>query len=238
MPNVPQRRSQRARQVIRVRDVTERMIQRTMQRVLADGWKRLQPDVARIERVEKAWTASDQAAFWRDWQASLQSAIEDTIRAAARDVTDTEASYFTQRGYNLSTFTMSEVYNTYIEQTGSLITNIGEDTRTSVAQAITDWMETDAPQSDLIDTLQTWFSEARAETVAATEATALSAAGTVAVMRRTNTMEWFWMTANDGIVCTKGRNPCAPKHGVRYRLDEDPTPPGHVRCRCVMAPDV
>ncbi len=127
---------------------------------------------------------------------------------------------------------------------GELVKGINGTTRDALAQSLAAWLETPgATMGDLVGQLQELypFSDQRAQAIAVTEVTRVSAEGSAASCRaaeETGLLTWRkkWATNNDEIVCPR----CVELDGqVVDGLDtpfpgddEIVRPPAHVRCRC------
>ena len=102
--------------------------------------------------------------------------------------------------------------------------------------AFPDWASSGAPLQDLIDQLEPFYGEVRAEMVAVSEVTRAFAEGNVLAWGETGLVAGFdIMTAQDELVCEI----CwGYVEGNPYSLDDSDRPPFHVRCRCWLRPVV
>lgn len=118
---------------------------------------------------------------------------------------------------------------------------ITETTRKTVADIITNWLQTGDPLSELVKTLSNpelgLFSKVRAKRIAVTEVTRLHAMGNEIAWKESGTVDQFnWMTAADGLVCDRCK--LMQKKGP-YPLDQlSKLIPDHVNCRCWGQPIV
>lgn len=134
----------------------------------------------------------------------------------------------------------------------NLITRIDESTGRQVGNAVVAWMESGAHLDALISHLEPTFGQVRAEAIAATETTRAFAEGTLLSYRQSGlVLATSWKTSVDERVCPI----CRPLHGAIGDLNGNFRhpggvgkafryegrmfrPPGHVRCRCAIAPIV
>jgi len=103
--------------------------------------------------------------------------------------------------------------------------------------AFPDWAASGAPLQDLIDQLEPFYGEVRAEMVAVSEVTRAFAEGNVLGWGETGLVSGFdVMTAEDELVCDICK---AYVEDSPFPLDDViDRPPYHVRCRCWLRPVV
>lgn len=95
------------------------------------------------------------------------------------------------------------------------------------------WIESGEPLATLIEQLTPFFGATRAELIAVTEVTRIYAQANAASWRKQGVEYGVNQTAGDEIVCPI----CAPKQGMRVRLDSK-LPPWHDKCRDWIIPEV
>jgi SPP1 gp7 family putative phage head morphogenesis protein len=121
-----------------------------------------------------------------------------------------------------------------------LIRGITDTTRRQVQQAITQWMESGAPLSQLEAMLEPIFGSVRAGMIATTEVTRAFAEGNKMAWESTGVVDSMkWCTGEDDLVCPvcSELDGKVVSMGEMFAPDID-IPPAHVNCRCWIQPVV
>lgn len=129
----------------------------------------------------------------------------------------------------------------------SLVTGITNTTQTYLQATMSDWIQSGAPISELVETLTDsgFWGAVRSEMIAVTETTRAFAQGNLEAWRRGGVVSGKdWVTAFDDLVCPI----CAPLHEKKVSLEGNfesaelveavEAPPAHIRCRCYIRPVV
>jgi len=104
-------------------------------------------------------------------------------------------------------------------------------TRTQMQTAISGWIQSGAPLSNLTKQLTPLFGRARANVIAATETTRMYADGNTIGYSAAGVTMVEWRTSRDERVCQI----CLPLHGDKFAIGTE-RPPAHVSCRCSIVP--
>jgi len=104
-------------------------------------------------------------------------------------------------------------------------------TRTQMQTAISGWIQSGAPLSNLTKQLTPLFGRARANVIAATETTRMYADGNTIGYSAAGVTTLEWRTSRDERVCQI----CLPLHGDKFAIGTE-RPPAHVSCRCSIVP--
>ena len=108
-------------------------------------------------------------------------------------------------------------------------------TRNAMRTALTNWQEGGLGSRglpDLVDALEPWFGEARAERIAVTEVTRMFRIGSMLAYEDAGIERVQFQTVRSEGVCPI----CRPLDGNVYTLNDAPKPPLHVNCRCAVLP--
>ena len=170
---------------------------------------------------------------WDAWKAALIIALLAALGDSADDIGSVESSVWESRGYPSLQFNPDQVVQDYQDRIGRNISNIPDDTLAGVQAAIAAWYTSDAPFSDLVDTLGKWFDEARAGLIARTEVGNLTSQITLEAMKFFGFTDWIWDAILDDRTCDF----CTEQHGQTFHAG-DPMPPeaAHISCRCEAVP--
>jgi SPP1 gp7 family putative phage head morphogenesis protein len=111
-------------------------------------------------------------------------------------------------------------------------------------QALADWIaKPGATVGELNESLTELFSQARASTIAVTEATRAFSSGQEIAYLNEGITEWTWQTNRDELVCPY----CGGAHGQTRKIGDAfgifrgtpvTKPPWHPNCRCSVKPKV
>ena len=204
--------------------------------VLAEAMRR----VARQERSD---------ALQQAWKYAVSRTVEDGAAAGLRVAFGQLGNVGVNLNYDLLNRFARDWAQVY---SYNLITRIDESTGRQVGDAVVAWMESGAHLDALVAHLEPTFGVVRAEAIAATETTRAFAEGTLLGYRQSGlVLATMWKTAVDERVCPI----CRPLHGAIGDLNGNFRhpggvgkafryegrmfrPPGHVRCRCAIAPIV
>lgn len=181
---------------------------------------------------------------WKEWERVLIAILLLSLINNADDLSEVETSVWTSRGYPQVTFDGRQLVDDYQLRTGNSLNNIGSTTLKVVQEIIANWYEKDLPFSDLMNSLEYWFSESRANAIADTEVGNLMSEVTFSMMNAYGWSNWVWDHRGEDEPC---RNPigirgksyqgCWELNGKVFRLGE-PMPPAaaHPRCHCIATP--
>lgn len=116
------------------------------------------------------------------------------------------------------------------------IKGITDTTRTQTQKLISDWIASGAPLNALESTLEGVYGSARAERIAATEATRVFSLGNQQAFESIGLIEEVvWQTARDDLTCPI----CGELDGTHIGVEDiDAFPPAHPSCRCWVTPIV
>ena len=125
----------------------------------------------------------------------------------------------------------------------SLIREIDDTTRKAVQDAVTKWLESGQPISELKKVLETVFTDkSRAALIAQTETTRAYAEGSLERYRRADVTKVKWRTVRSTNVCPVceklGKEPPAPVDAGFKASSGNSFPPNHPGCRCFLQPVV
>jgi hypothetical protein len=211
------------------------------------------PHVPWDRKADPLQTALLDGDFWDNENVLLRGRLVDFLNQAAQDSVSIADAWTVERfGLVLDpTLTNAQAARWARQYAGTLAPNINQTTRDAIKQAVATWIETPgATLRDLMDALP--FDEARALTIAVTEATAAYAEGerlyTLELQKQYPTLRIVrvWFTNNDDRVCAV----CLPLDGKEIPVDggwgengrNDPEglqgPPAHIGCRCWSGRDV
>lgn len=129
----------------------------------------------------------------------------------------------------------------------TLVSGITQTTQTYLQVTMSNWIQSGAPISELIETLTNsgFWGAVRSEMIAVTETTRAFAQGNLEAWRQGGVVSGKdWVTAFDDFVCPI----CEPLHEKVVSLeglfqspelsDSVEAPPAHIRCRCYIRPIV
>ena len=167
---------------------------------------------------------------WDDWINEFDTVLSDALIAGAGAIGATETGFWTARGQDGVVYDPSEVVNKYQDRIGRKITDIADETRASVQQDVADWYAEKGSLSDLSDTLEQYFSPARADTIAATEMNNVASEVALDLMDQMGLTSWTWDSFEDWAVCDE----CDANNGQTFMRDDD-MPPAHPNCRCSVS---
>lgn len=183
---------------------------------------------------------------WEDWKKILVAILLLSLLGQADDLADIENDVWTSRGFPLLTFNADQLVQDYLLRTGRTMEDIAQTTFDHVQTIISEWYVTDKPFKDLMDDLDYWFSEERADLIADTEVGDLMSQVTFQLMQSNGWDQWIWDHKGEDIPCTnpivvqgKSYNGCKELNGNKFRLGT-PMPPAaaHPRCHCIATPVV
>lgn len=211
----------------------EKEIKRAALRLLERRYKALKRELRRAN-LRKRLLKTDgilqkDDGGWQDWIDEFTNVVQETIAGVVKWVADVESRYWSSRGKEPVQFDPYQVVNEYQSRIGRNIQDIPQDTLSDVQQAISDWYKTDKGLPDLIDDLEQYFDEGRAERIAATEMVNVTSEIAREQMNAYGITEWKWDAFNDRTTCEV----CADLNGQTFSVDDlDAFPPNHVNCRC------
>jgi len=173
--------------------------------------------------------------FWGEEAGILYNILFPLFRDAA--VASALSSYTELAGMvdlGLSWDVVNTAAISWAEQyTEDVVNQISQTSMTAFLNNYEEWVLSGDPISALIETLEPYYGEIRAEMVAITEVTRAYASGNIAAWQLTGMVTGFNVqTAEDDVVC-----PICEEERDRgvHELTDDP-PPYHVRCRCWLTP--
>jgi hypothetical protein len=176
---------------------------------------------------------------WDAWKAALIIALLAALGDSADDIGGVESSVWESRGYAPLQFNPDQVVQDYQDRIGRNISNIADDTLAGVQAAIAAWYVSDAPFSDLVDQLGTWFDAGRAALIGRQEVGNLTSEITSQVMSFYGFKFWFWdaMGENpchsDITLVDRTYAGCADLNGMRFPVGT-PMPPDAAHVGCVL----
>lgn len=196
----------------------------------------------RLVKAEKQQQPPESASGvdWTTWITLFAQGLKTSLVPVAEDIYAVEQQYWTTRDQTLGPLNVDDVIDAYEARVGRQISEIGMTTRNDVIREITTWYNSDAPFTDLLDRLNTYFSPERAEMIARTESQFIAA------QIADDTMDQLGISQfNVDLAPEMGGYPC------QYCIDQaaanphnrgDQMPPFHPSCRCgvsyIITPDV
>lgn len=222
------------------RDVMERALRRAfapLRRDILDAasvkalglrlGKKDEEDVARA-----VGDAFERPAWWQEFRLLMLEQAAPTFQLVALGAAEFNATLGLPVNMDAVNQRVLDVTRTY---TDTWWGEIETATRNAMRTALTNWQEGGLGSRglpDLVDALEPWFGEARAERIAVTEVTRMFDIGNRLAHLEAG-IEWEeWQTVKDERVCPV----CRPLDGKQFPIDEGPRPPAHVRCRCSRLP--
>lgn len=170
---------------------------------------------------------------WDKWEDEFDAALEEALLNGLGRIGQVDAriwrAYATGRNYD-----PDAIARALRQQVAEHIKGIKATTKDKVRDAVQAWHADPAmSQADLATRLESWFSPARANTIAVTETTSLVSGVTAETMKQLDLKEWTWQSRREWNTC----DPCKELHGQTFKLG-DPMPPdgSHIGCYCVPAP--
>jgi len=227
------RMTQRRTMVDKSRRAGEGRITRTLSPLFARRFAALKRELRRAnlrKRLTKAdGLYKDNGADWAAWAQDFEDALSRAMMSVIDGLYKTENDFWQSRGKPPKTWDSRETLERYQTRIGRRIKDIADDTLKSVQDDIAKWYDSEDPLPDLIETLSQYFSTARAEAIAATEATGLASQVAYDMMNYFGIKKWRWDAILDWAVCAE----CAGVNGQTFDTeDNDAYPPLHVSCRC------
>lgn len=181
---------------------------------------------------------------WEDWKKVLVAVLLLALLGQAGKLSDIENDVWTSRGFPFLTFDADQLIQDYLLRTGRTLEDVAQNTLDNVQRIITEWYITDKPFKDLLDKLDYWFSEARANAIGSTEIGDLMSQITFQLMQSNGWDYWYWDHKGEDVPCS---NPitiqgtqykgCLELNGKTFRIGA-PMPPAaaHPNCHCIATP--
>ena len=225
------RMTQRRTIMTAARDKVEQRIQSMVSTALARRFAQLKRELRRGNLRKRLHKADNPLKGpnndWQPWVDEFTAALLSEMMAGVDDLFAAENSFWTSGGQPPAVWNTQQVVDKYQSRIGRQIKNIGQDTLANTQQTIADWYTTEQTLPELIDTLSQWYSPARAEMIATTEATGLAAQVGGAMMEHFGITRWRWDAFPDA--CPD----CLELNGQTFdQADTDSYPPNHPNCRC------
>ena len=178
----------------------EDKVRRAVLRALQELWRQV---YAHLQLLKQDDTHLD----WREWERIFLLALY----AALLDAADGN----------------QDVYSLYLIGAEQRLRRIAETTQNAAQLEIQRYNAGEINYQELVKRLQGWFSESRAQTIAATETAYLNSAATKYDMQRQGLDRWRWVHFGGDIPCGS----CIQRIGTIYNL-RDPMPPIHPNDHC------
>lgn len=173
--------------------------------------------------------------FWEGESETLYNILLPLFTKAARDsALSSFNNLVASVDIGVSWDVVNSVATIWAEQhTAEVVRSVSRTSMAAFLENFDPWVQSGEPLSALIDALEPFYGQVRAEMVAVTEVTRAYALGNISAWSSTGVVIGFdVMTAEDDLVCPicdgeVSNNP--------HDMSEDP-PPYHVRCRCYLRP--
>jgi hypothetical protein len=204
-------------------------------------------DMVALYKVEQLFKApsppkSDKDE-WDTWKKALLIALLLGLFASVDDIGQVENDIWESRGYDPLTFDPQQIIEDYQMRIGRNLDDIGSDTLARVQSAIADWYMGEESLPELLDDLDRFFDEARAEAIAATEVGNMTSQIFLQEMLSNGWTEWYWDALGEN-PCTKPiqllnqiYDGCLDLNGRKFKVGT-PMPPdaAHPNCQCIPMP--
>lgn len=219
-------------------------MERTLRRAFAP-LRRAILDAANVKALGVVWGRKDEQdvtaevqrvmadpEWWREFRLTMTENAATTFRLVATGAAEFNADLGLPVNMDAVNQRVLEATRTYTDVWWG---EIEPATRNAMRTALVNWQEGGLGSRglpDLVDALEPWFGEARAERIAVTEVTRMFDVGNRLAHEEAGIEREEWQTVRDEAVCPI----CAPLNGKRFALNDGPRPPAHVNCRCARLP--
>jgi hypothetical protein len=180
---------------------------------------------------------------WETWKKALLIALLLGLFASVDDIGQVENDIWESRGYDPLTFDPQQIIEDYQMRIGRNLDDIGSDTLVRVQSAIADWYMGEESLPELLDDLDRFFDEARAEAIAATEVGNMTSQIFLQEMLSNGWTSWYWDALGED-PCTRPiqllnqiYDGCLDLNGRKFKVGT-PMPPdaAHPHCQCIPMP--
>ncbi len=174
----------------------------------------------------------DQPALWAEFRTSMVGALV----AASGPAIEESIALAVEAGVGIEIAIVNEAVAAFIESyADEWWTAIETTTRESMRDAFRLFAEGEiGTREELLARLETLFSPERAQMIAATETTRMFSLSNVTSYTAAGIERVRFLTVRDQFVDGE----CSQYDSLVFPVDEAPTPPLHVNCRCFLAPVV
>jgi ADP-ribosyltransferase exoenzyme len=172
----------------------------------------------------------DELDDWNEWITSFEDAAREALTPIVVTVQMVEEKYWQSRGARPDPIDPDSIFDSYEDRTGRQIRDIAEDTKTDVLEQISDWYNSDMGFPELIDSLGSYFSEERSESIARTESSFITSEYSNGLYEQFG-IEYFNVEPtpdNDPWPCEE----CLGQAETNPHRVGDQMPPFHTKCEC------
>lgn len=234
----PMRETQRRRAINRALRQSEAKASSKIASILDQRFKQLKREIRRSNLRKRMYKAirdnkSHEEATgidWTTWITLFAMGLEQAFIPVIQDVYSVEATYWMGRGQQLTPLDPDTVIANYEARIGRQITAIAEETKAAVLNEITAWYNSNEALPDLLDRLDPYFSDSRADTIARTEGSFIAAQVTKDTMQQLGITKWNFDLAPEmnGYPCQL----CIDYAAANPHDINDQFPPLHPNDRC------
>jgi len=219
-------------------DKAEKKISAVLVKHFSQRFKQLKRDIRKMPPFRKQLAKSggvydlrkDTLNDWREWIRKFNLDIIAALLLMTGDIFNVEDLYFLSNGFPPNAeFNIDQFIQDYQTNIGQYITDIGQATLEATQSEIVAWYQSEGSLSDLITSLEKYYSPARAAMIARTETNKLSSAIAAQEMRYYGITQWQWNSIREDNTCEF----CLDMHGQIFNLDDEmPPDAAHPNCAC------